>query len=217
MKATDFEFHHQTLVHQFIVGAAFLTYMLQNEDIVWRFVKNSTAPRELERFFFAVATLFIAVGAGISTWTRACHGPEYRTAVRPYRYLRHLRHLGDLLYAIGLGSLAPLWGFVILVAGEALRVSRLIRREDDHAENLQQQPLSAPPPLAPPVTKELDPVWRRAFRQEAVKCGLFLTMIVFVITLKDRVAEVLATTSFFIGLLLNATAFGDSSGIGRSS
>jgi hypothetical protein len=35
MKATDFEYHHATLVHQLIVGAAFFTYLLQADDIVW--------------------------------------------------------------------------------------------------------------------------------------------------------------------------------------
>ena len=46
MKATDFEYRHQTLVQQFIVAAAFLTYLVEGEDIVWRFVKDSPAPRE---------------------------------------------------------------------------------------------------------------------------------------------------------------------------
>jgi hypothetical protein len=44
-------------------------------------------------------------------------------------------------------------------------------------------------------------------RQEAVKWGLFVTMVVFVITLKDRLAEVLAAASFLIGLLVNAPIF----------
>jgi hypothetical protein len=33
MKATDFDYRHQTLVHQFIVAAAFLTYFVDREDI----------------------------------------------------------------------------------------------------------------------------------------------------------------------------------------
>ena len=44
MKATDFECRHQTLVHQLIVGAAFLTYLIDREDVVWRFVKDSATP-----------------------------------------------------------------------------------------------------------------------------------------------------------------------------
>jgi hypothetical protein len=212
MKATDFEYRHQTLVHQLIVAAAFLTYLIQRDDVVWRFVKDSTAPRELERFLFALATLFIAFGAGVSTWARAYRRSESRETVGPYRYLRHPRHLGDLFYAIGLGSLAPALGFIILVAGEGIRILRFIRREDDPAWNFLQHPLPALQPLAPPIAKELDPIWRKAFRQEAVKWGLCLTMIVFVITLKDRLAEVLACASFLIGLVFNASTFGHSPG-----
>jgi len=206
MKATDFEYRHQTLIHQFIVAAAFLIYLVQRDDIVWRFVKDSTQPRELERSLFAIATLFIAAGAAICISARAYHTAEGVAAVGPYRYLRHPRHIGDLVYAIGLGSLAPLWGFVILVAGEGLRVFRVIRREDDHSQSL-----STPPPLA------RDPAWGKAFRQEAIKCGIFLTMIVFLFTLNDRIAEILLGTSFLIGLLANAPVFSRSTGIDPSS
>lgn len=203
MKATDFEYRRQTLVHQFIVAAAFLTYLIDRDNIVWLFVKDGTAPRELERSLFAVATLFIAVGAGICTWARASRRPESTTGVGPYRYLRHPRHLGDLFYAMGLGSLAPLSGFAILIVGEALRLFRLMRREDDGAQSLQQHPSLISPSLACARAKEPDLRWGKAFRQEAVKWGLLLTMIVFVITLNDRLAEFLAAASFLAGLLFN--------------
>src|SRR5271166_303439 len=115
MKATNFEYRHQTLVHQLIVGAALLTYLIDRDDVVWRFVRNSYTPRLWERSLFIVATILIAMGAGLSTWARAVSrpGPQY---------------LGELLYAIGLGSLMPLSGFIILIAGEALRILRLMRR-----------------------------------------------------------------------------------------
>jgi protein-S-isoprenylcysteine O-methyltransferase Ste14 len=171
MKATDFEYRHQTLVHQLIVAAAFLTYLIQRDDVVWCFVKDSTAPRELERFLFALATLLIAFGAGICTWARAYRRPESSETVGVYRYLRHPRHLGEPFYAMGLGSLAPILGFIILVAGEGIRVFRLIRREDDRVRNFLQHPLPALQPLAPGIAKKLDPIWRKAFRQEAVKWG----------------------------------------------
>jgi hypothetical protein len=203
MKATDFEDRHQTLLHQFLVAAAFLTYLIDREDVVWRFVKDSTASRQLERSLFTVAMLFIVLGAGICTWARAYRRPEGTTSVGLYRYLRHPRQLGDLSYAIGLGSLFPLYGFLILVAGEFLRVLRLTRLHDDRAQNLKRGPVPVAPPLAHPVAKERDSRWRNAFRKEAVKWGLLLTMIVFVITLRDRLAEVLAASSFLIGLLLN--------------
>jgi hypothetical protein len=67
--------------------------------------------------------------------------------------------------------------------------------------------LPAVSPLIPLAAKENHSRLGKAFRKEAVKWGLFLTMVVFVITLKDRLAEVLAAASFLIGLLLNAPIF----------
>jgi hypothetical protein len=206
MKATDFDYRHQTLVHQFIVAAAFLTYFVDREDIVWRFVKDSSALRGFERFFFIVATVFIVVGAAICTRARVSREPESAIGVESYRSLHRSRYFGDLLYAIGLASLFPLWGFIILVSGETPRIFRLMQREDPRTRNLL---LHMPPasPLIPPAAQEFHSGWGKAFRQETVKWGLFLTMVVFVITLKDRLAEVLAAASFLIGLLLNAPIF----------
>lgn len=212
MSATDFEYHHQTLVHQLIVALAFLTYVLNRDDVVWHFIKDSNAPRVLEHSLFAVATLLIAVGAGICTWSRAYSVPDGATG-----QLLRRQYLGDLFYAIGLGSLAPLWGFVILVVGETLRVFRLMQRENARAQNSQTRPSPTSQPLAAPVVEELHPKWGRALRQEAVKWGLVLTMIVFVITLKDRLAELLAAASFLIGLLLNAPLFSHLPRVGEST
>jgi hypothetical protein len=109
MKATDFEYRHQTLVHQFIVAAAFLTYFVDREDIIWRFVKDRSAPRGFERFFFIVATVFIVVGAAICTCARVYRRPETAIGMESYRHLHRSRYFGDLLYAIGLASLVPLF------------------------------------------------------------------------------------------------------------
>ena len=35
IRATDFEYRHQTLLHLFVVGVAFLAYAFQRDDIVW--------------------------------------------------------------------------------------------------------------------------------------------------------------------------------------
>jgi hypothetical protein len=194
MKATEFEYRHQALVHQFIVCSAFLTYFIDRDDIIWRFVRDSAAPHRLERSLFILATLFIAAGAGICTWARAYH----RSTSTGHDFLRHPLALGDLLYAIGLGSLAPLSGFLVLVGGEAFRVFRLIRRAEHYAQNVGA-------PLSPfPAANERRLQWQSAFRHEAVKWAILLTMIIFAMTLKDRLAEVLAIASLLVGLLFNA-------------
>jgi hypothetical protein len=177
MRATNFEYRHQTFVHQLIVGAGFLTYLIDPDDIAWRFVRNTAAPRLWERSLFIVATVLIAIGALLCTRARA---------------FQKARHLGELLYAIGLGSLMPLPGFIILVFGEALRLLRLTRRENDPQDKLGK----------------LDSGWGTAFRKETVKWGIVVTMIVFVITLKDRQAEILAIVSFLLGLLSNIPSLG---------
>ena len=202
MKATDFEYRHQTLVHQLIVGAAFLTYLIDREDVVWRFVKESATPHGPERFIFIIATLLIALGAGLCTRARVRRRPKTGRTSEPPIFRGHPRYLGELCYAIGLGSLVPAAGFVVLVGGEALRVFRLIRRD---AQNSQQ----------PPSAEETNRSWRKAFRQEAAKWGILVTLIVFVITLEDRDAEFLAVASFLVGTLLNLPIVRHSAGADR--
>ncbi|HTY84855.1 MAG TPA: hypothetical protein VMB19_11590 [Silvibacterium sp.] len=179
MKATDFEYRHQTQIHNLLILAGVLTYLVDPDDIVWRFVRDSSAPRFWERVAFIVATILIAIGAILCTRARAFYRPHY---------------LGELVYAIGFGSLLPIPGFLILVFGESLRLFRLARREPRQ-----------PSPAAMPA-------WGHAFRREAVKWGIVITMLVFVTTLKDRHADVLAVSSFLIGLLLNAPLFRRRSG-----
>jgi hypothetical protein len=68
MRANNFEYGHQKLVNLLIVAIAFLTYLVDRDDIVWRFVKDSNSARTWERSLFLIATLAIAVGAAICTW-----------------------------------------------------------------------------------------------------------------------------------------------------
>ena len=201
MKATDFEYRHQTLLHQLIVGAAFLTYLIDREDVVWRFVKDTATPRGPERFIFIVATVLIALGAGLCTRAHVRRRPKTGRASEARIFRGHPRYLGELCYAIGLGSLVPTAGFVLLVGGEALRVFRLIRRE----QNSQQ----------PPSAEETNRSWRQAFRLEAAKWGILVTLIVFVITLEDRYAEFLAVASFLVGTFLNLPIVRHSAGADR--
>jgi hypothetical protein len=190
MQASNFEYRHQTLLHQLVIAAALLTYLFDRDDIVWRFVKNSTAPRVLERILFIAATLAVVLGAGICTWTRAHFRFPSSTGGKLDRALPRSQFFGDVLYAIGLASLFPLTGFVLLVAGETLRLLRLARGADDRA-----------------LERETGSGWGRALRKEAAKLGIAVTMASFSITLTDRLAEYMAAGSFLIGLLLNLSFF----------
>jgi protein-S-isoprenylcysteine O-methyltransferase Ste14 len=219
MKATDFELRHQTLLHMLVVGLAFGTYAIAPDDIVWLIVRASPHNRFLERSFFAFAGLLIGAAAAICTWGCAYSEPDFADASAsvacdgPYRYLRYPMYLGTLLYAVGLGSLAPIPGFVILVTGDALLVSRLIRRTDQlerTATSAQARPRL--PRLLPSFrpcfpAKGRSPNWKKAFRQESGKWGLLLTMIIFTIVLIDRVADYLVLASLLLWFLLNLPSF----------
>lgn len=215
MKATNFEARHPTLLHLVVVGLAFLTYAISPDDIVWLIVRNSPHVHPLERSLFFLAALLIGSAAALCTWARAYPEPDLTDAPAPiasdgpYRYLRYPRHLGTLLYAVGLGSLLPVPGFILLVAGDAFLVLRLIRRTDElesRASSLQHH-LRVPrllPSLRPCFpAKGLEPNWKHAFRQESGKWGLFLTMLIFATVLIDRVADYLVLASFLLWLLLN--------------
>jgi hypothetical protein len=189
VQATEFEYRHQTLLHQLIIAAAFCTYFLDRDDIVWRFVKENAGRRGQERALFLLATLLMGFSAAICTWARACSRSGARVGARAY--FRYPQYIGDLVYAIALGSWAPLWGFILLVTGEAVRLFRLIQREENGAgQTLSIVPLKSAQ-------------WSRAFRREAAKWGLFATLVVFTITLKDRLAEILAVLSLLLWILLN--------------
>jgi hypothetical protein len=170
-----------------------------------------------------LATILIGAAAAICTSARAYPEPHFTGSSSliaydgPYRYVRYPRYLGTLLYAVGLGSLAPIPGFIILVAGDVLLVYRLIRRTDELDETATSPEVRLRlPRLLPSVrpcfpAKGLFPNWKIGFRQESAKWGLFLTMIIFTIQLIDRVADYLVLASLLLGLLLNLPSFSRSS------
>lgn len=186
MKVSAFESRHAVTIHQAIVAAAFGMYFLQRDDVVWQFVKNSEAPVQFERSLFALATLLVGVAAFVCTK----YGRDLQFIGRNPATMggeQRSRGYGELLYAIGLGSLAPLAGFVILVGGEALHIFRLM----------------APRPVEPLPVVASSHADLQNFAPEFAKWGMFATMTVFTITLNDRVAEVLATIVFVSAITLN--------------
>lgn len=199
MRATEFEERHAMLLHQLVVAVAFLTYLWERDDVVWRFIKDTAANRVLEHALFAIATLLVGGAAIICTRARVYQdAPVGNQHPAPsYSGSRKWQYLGEFLYAIGLASLLPLAGFVILVVGEAIRILRLVRSKDELSR-----------PRVPLV--ETKSRWRDASRREAVKWGIFLAMVAFTVTLSDRVAEILIGTAWLVGLLLQKTSSGRS-------
>ena len=207
VKATEFEVRHPVLVQQLIIVAAWATYLIDREDVVWRFIKHYPERRLLEHSCFLIATLLIGAGAALCTWARSFPQAimEIADPMHSARssLLRYPHQLGDWLFAAGLASLLPLSGSVLLISGESIRQLRLVRRYDLAIQ--QNLPTHA---SEPPTQRVISgPRWRRAFRVQAVKWGLLVTMIVFTITLVDRQADILAAASVLVAMFLNLPAW----------
>jgi protein-S-isoprenylcysteine O-methyltransferase Ste14 len=215
MKATYFEYHHQTLLHLLLVGLAVATYFLDQDDIVWASVRHHTNSAFLEQVAFGVGTLILLICAALETWASAYPLPAVPSFGHviscdgPYRYLQYPLLLSRLLFALVLGLLVPLPGTILLIGGEALLAFRLVVRDRDSLGADRWQEYRAAVPLMIPALHPRFPLrgveasWGEAFRWAASKWGLTASMIVFTLTLRDRIAEIGGGISFLIWLALN--------------
>jgi hypothetical protein len=165
MNASNLELRHRKLLHQLLVAAAFVTYLYDPDDIVWRFVKNSSASHQWERALFLAASIAIFAGAVLCTWSRAHRKAESNSSIAPGSQVDGTQALGEILYAVGLASLFPLSGFLILVIGETLRVVRLVSPTADsvRSDHLFQGPRN--PDFSPDAReKQRSDAWGTAFR-----------------------------------------------------
>jgi len=179
MIATDLEYRYPLAFHLALVAAAFLTYLFDPVDVVWQFVGGTASPRLLERLAFGLATVVMLTGAALCTraWKSGARGA---------------RHFGNFLFIVGIATLAPLAGFILLIVGEGLRIVRLEARE-----RLEISRGSTPAAVRLRL-------WPDAVVREAMKWLLVLTMVVFVATTSDRAAEYLAAGSVILGTAIRA-------------
>jgi hypothetical protein len=210
LKMSDFERRHALLLHQSVIAAAFLTYLVDPEDVVWRFIKNNPANRVLEHASFAVATLLVGVAALVCTRARALGYERVSGQQQEFALSGNWRErlfVGEFMYAVGLAALAPLRGSLILIGGEGIRICRL-------AQGGGAPSAAGSRRVGPLIATRLR--WRGAFRREAFKWGVFLAMGVFTITLRDRLAEVLIAVASLVGFVLMVPALRDSGPNGDS-
>lgn len=138
---------------------------------------------------------------------------EKLVADGPYRHVRNPLYFGTFLMSVGMGLLASRSGFVVLAAGAAIRILRLIRREEAELEKQQGESFlefsrRVPrmfPSLRPRIPAAgLRPQWGQAIRGEAPMWGFFFTMLGFTVTLQDRVADVIVGATLVLWFLQRA-------------
>jgi hypothetical protein len=173
MKATDFEYRHQTLLHLLLVGLAVLTYARYPDDIVWALVRSHSDSASWERLIFGTGALLLLGSAALETWANA-HDDRYPQL------------LARILLVLAVGQLLPLAGSLVLLAGEGILIFRLLSRERETVA------------LSSGAGR-----WGPAFRAAASKWGLALSMMVFAWTLRDGIAEIGAAASLVLWLALN--------------
>lgn len=225
MKATEFEFRYRSLLNLLQFWIAFQLYSFDHVNVIRALLRSIHAQSNLSlHLFFGFGALLVGLAAALRTWAAAylrsdvvhdtaLHA-EKLVADGPYRHLRNPLYLGTFLLCVGLGFLASRSGFVVLVGGAALRILRLIKREEDEFER-QQGPTflefcrrvpSLFPSLPPRVPSSgLNPQWGQAFRGEAFMWGFFITMTGFGATLQSRVACILGGATLALWLLQRLT------------
>src|SRR5262249_5231146 len=117
------------------------------------------------------------------------------------------------LMSAGIGFLASRSGFVVLAGGAAVRILRLIGREEVELEKQQgdgfREFCRRVPRLIPSFRPRVpragrQPLWGQGFRCEAFMWGFFFTMLGFTVTLEDTVADILGGATLVLWFLQKA-------------
>ena len=184
-----------------IVRAALLlvglsTYLISPDDVVWRFIKTAPHARVLEHALFGVAAailgfaLLLKVKASANPENQHNHGRSRITATG-----------ASLLQAIGIGSLLPLPGFLLLVLGDATATLLLYGR-DSIAEDPSAELDSRRDRSSLQASR-----WGIALATHIGLCFAFLSMAIFSVVLIDRVADVLFALTALVSIAANSRPF----------
>jgi hypothetical protein len=184
-----------------IVRAALLlvglsTYLIFPDDVVWLFIKTAPHARVWEHAFFGIAAAIL--GFALLLKVKAGAHPENQDSRGPSRTVATV---ANLLQAIGIGSLLPLPGFLLLVLGDGalslLLYGRHSSAEDPRAERDSQ--------LARRPSQAFR--WRNALGPHIGLCCAFFSMAIFSVVLIDRVADALFAMTALVSIAANSRPF----------
>jgi hypothetical protein len=165
------------------------TYLIFPDDVVWRFIKTAPHARVWEHALFGIAAAILGFALLLKV-KASVHGPSRATAT-----------VASLLQAIGIGSLLPVPGFLLLVLGDGALSLFLYGRhsiaEDPRAE--RDSRLTRSPSQAFP--------WRDALAPHIGLCFAFLSMAIFSIVLIDLVADALFAMTALVSIAVNFRSF----------
>ena len=187
-----------------IVRAALLlvgvsTYLIFPDDVVWRFIKTAPHARVLEHALFGVAAAVL--GFALLLKVKASAHPENQHSRGRSRITVTV---ASLLQAIGIGSLLPLPGFLLLVLGDVAASLLLYGR---HCRHL----IAEDPSAERDSRRDRSPLqgsrWGIALATHTGLCFAFLSMAIFSVVLIDRVADVLFAMTALVSIAANFRPF----------
>ena len=191
-RASGFELRHPWLLHNGLLLASVLTYGIDREDAVWRFIKAAPRARLLEHLSFGSAAILIALGIWLSALA-AHRAFDTRSDEAMGRW-------GGVFYAAGLGTLFPLSGLLLFVLGEFVRIERFESARSPSGEPLRD--LGEGRRLMPPdPSRPFGLPWRSVLVDQAPAWCAYFSMAVFSMTLVDRQAEYLFAATALVSVV----------------
>ena len=162
-----------------LLTTGLLTYLISPDDVVWRFIKARSDARLLEHGAFGVAAALLAIALVLKL--KISHDEKLPLA----GHVPHSRAvLASLLQSIGIASLLPLPGFLLFVFGDLFVSSFLYRRQSVASGACQKSR------------------WTTSLATHMGLCCALISMVLFSITLIDRVADVLFVLSAVVSILV---------------
>jgi len=222
MKATDFEFRNRFWIFGLIFGVGFWLYALDHVNVVQYLInvtvgENSPHADLLARSALAFAALLMLLPALLRTWATSYlqsdvmqdHDlrAERVVASGPYRHVRNPLYLGNILMAFGMGLLASLVGFLLIVVGNLIFCLRLIGLEESNLQKEQGEsyvefcrrvPRLWPSLQARLPDSGLKPHWKQAFLGELFMWGFFAAVAAFAVTLNPKVLWITMAVSIIL-------------------
>src|SRR5437016_5838078 len=145
MKATRWEFENRAVILGVVFGVSFFLSSFDRRNAAVAVTEPLAARLHVDgdaavRAVFVLGAGIAALGAATRTWASAylaadvVYAEQLKTASLvadgPYRFVRNPLYLGNVCLAIGMGTMASRFGFVLLNGLMLLFSYRLILREE---------------------------------------------------------------------------------------
>jgi len=227
--ATDFEFKQRFWLIGVIIWLGFGCYVIDKNNFAAAVAAKILGPGvpidspSFDRFQLAIVAagaVIVALGALLRSWAESyLHSSivhdanihsEQLVAEGPYRHLRNPLYFGNVLMAIGLGTITSRLGFVVMVVGMFVFGYRLILREEAGLKLTQGESyrkyLAAVPRFWPSLRARVPsggakPNWRDGFSGEIFFWSIAIGLAAFAITQRIWTTWAAMAAGFFIYFL----------------